>query len=47
MGVFNLFRKLVQEEPEQPEKKNTEEDDELDIYSGMRVEVAGCSLSPS
>ena len=24
---------------EQPEKKNTEEDDELDIYSGMRVEV--------
>lgn len=39
MGVFNLFRKLVQEEPEQPEKKNTEEDNELDIYSGMRVEV--------
>ncbi len=40
MGLFDLFRRLAQEErgePERPAEKP--EDDELEIYSGMRVEV--------
>lgn len=40
MGLFDLFRKLVQEEEtaEQPAEKPVQ-DNELEVYSGMRVEV--------
>lgn len=42
MGLFDLFRKLVQEEEhEEPEHQAEKpEDDDLEIYSGMRVEVS-------
>lgn len=44
MGLFDLFRQLVREEeedeaPDQPAGKGAE-DNELEIYSGMRVEVS-------
>lgn len=41
MGLFDLFRRLVQEEEEaeRPAEKSTE-DNALEIYSGMRVEVS-------
>ena len=40
MGLFDLFRGLVQEKAEEPElPAPRQEEDELEIYSGMRVEV--------
>lgn len=38
MGMFDLFRRLVREEPDPPQEKPAETE-ELEIYSGMRVEV--------
>ncbi len=38
MGIFNLFGKRAKEQPPQ-EKERAEDTEELDIYSGMRVEV--------
>ena len=40
MGLFDLFHRLVQEKAEEPElPAPRQEEDELEIYSGMRVEV--------
>ena len=40
MGLFNLFHRLAQEKAEEPELPAPRpEEDELEIYSGMRVEV--------
>lgn len=39
MGVFNLFRRLVQEEEPEPTEKKRMDDDGIEVYSGMRVEV--------